>query len=161
MRIRTGRTGDLGWMLHRQAVVYAEEFGYHPVFEAYVARGIPAFLDNFDKARDGVWVAEDQAGQPLGFIGVQHDPEREGWAKLRWFLVEAEARGMGTGRRLMDEALGFVRKAGYKGVYLWTVDDLAAARRVYERAGFQLAYQDPHPCAWAPWGHEQRWELVL
>jgi GNAT superfamily N-acetyltransferase len=159
VRLRRGRVGDLGWMFHRQAVVYHREFGYLPVFETYLAQGLAPFLEGFDPALDRVWVAE-RDGQALGFIAIQHDAQRKGWAKLRWFLVEREARGLGLGRRLMQAALRFARDAGYRGISLWTVDDLADARRVYERSGFVLAEQTDG-CAWAPWGREQRWELRL
>jgi GNAT superfamily N-acetyltransferase len=159
-RLRRGRVGDLGWMVHRQAVVYAQEFGYSQVFEAYLHEGAAVFLKGFDPARDRIWVAEAD-GKPVGFVAIQHDPDRRGWAKLRWFLVEDEARGHGVGARLMKAALAFSRKAGYKGVLLWTVDDLHAARALYEKAGFTLAFQDARPCGWAPWGREQRWELRL
>jgi DNA-binding MarR family transcriptional regulator/GNAT superfamily N-acetyltransferase len=159
-RIRRMRAGDLGWAFMRQAEIYRSEFGYAPVFETYVARGLPPFLDAFDARRDALWVAEVD-GERAGCIAIQHDPGRAGWAKLRWYFVEAHARGHGLGSRLLATSLGFARKAGYRGIYLWTVDDLAAARRQYEGAGFTLAHQDGAPCAWAPWGHEQRWELVL
>lgn len=167
VRLRTGRIGDLGWMVHRQAVVYAKEFGYSRHFESYLHEGAAVFLRGFDAARDRIWVAESASSGKgsgsavLGFVAIQHDPDRRGWAKLRWFLVEGRVRGRGVGSRLMKAALAFSRKAGYKGILLWTVDDLDAARALYEKAGFMLAFQDPKPCGWAPWGHEQRWELSL
>ncbi len=158
IRLRKGRIGDLGWAFHRQVVVYHQEFGYSQVFEAYFARGLAPFLDQFDAKRDRLWVAE-LAGAPVGFIAIQHDAKRPGWAKLRWYFVEKEARGLGVGRKLMAAALRFASEAGYRGVHLWTVDDLHAARRVYEANGFTLAHQAKEPCEWAPWGHEQHWEL--
>jgi GNAT superfamily N-acetyltransferase len=165
VRLRTGRVGDLGLMVHRQAVVYAREFGYSPLFETYLHEGAAVFLRKFDAARDRIWVAETR-GKPVGFVAIQHDPDRaQGadapWAKLRWFLVEDEARGKGIGLRLLRSAIAFGRKAGYRGILLWTVDDLHAARHLYEKVGFTLAFQDARPCPWAPWGHEQRWELAL
>jgi GNAT superfamily N-acetyltransferase len=159
VRIRTERVGDLGWTFHRQAVAYAEEFGYSRVFEAYVCRGLAPYLDDHDAARDRLWVAELD-GRAVGFVAVHHVDDRPGWAKLRWFLVEAEARGHGVGRRLMEAALRFCRKAGYEGVFLWTVDDLHAARALYERAGFRLV-QQTEGCPWKPGAHEQEWELAL
>jgi GNAT superfamily N-acetyltransferase len=166
-RIRPARVGDLGWMVHRQAVVYAREFGYSHLFETYLHEGAAVFLRNFDPRRDRVWIAESASSDRksvesmLGFVAIQHDPDRRGWAKLRWFLVEKEARGQGVGQRLLRAAIAFSCKAGHKGILLWTVDDLDAARALYQKAGFTLASQDPEPCAWAPWGHEQRWELPL
>jgi DNA-binding MarR family transcriptional regulator/GNAT superfamily N-acetyltransferase len=159
VRIRTERVGDLGWTFHRQAVVYAEEFGYSRVFETYVCRGLAPYLDGHDAARDRLWVAE-MDGRPVGFVAVHHVDDRPGWAKLRWFLVEREARGHGAGRRLLATALRFCRRAGYAGVFLWTVDDLHAARSLYEKAGFRLVQQTAD-CPWKPGAHEQEWELRL
>lgn len=159
MRIRKGRVGDLGWAFQRQAIVYTKEFGYSQEFEKYLARGLAPFLDNLDRSRDRLWIAQrDDAA--IGCIAIQHDADRPGWGKLRWFFVEKEARGLGVGRRLMTVALAFARRAGYDGIQLWTVDDLDAARRVYEAAGFHLA-ETTAGCVWAPWGKEQRWELRL
>ncbi len=160
VRLRPHRRGDVGWLLERHAEIYAKEFGYLPVFDTYVAASLVPFLERFDPKRDRLWVAES-GGRRVGCIAIQHDPKRRGWAKLRWFLLEPEARGQGLGRHLMATALRFSRRAGYRGVHLYTVDDLGDARRLYEAAGFALAWQDPKPCEWAPWGHEQRWELRL
>ncbi len=158
VKIRTHRAGDLGWMLERHAVLYAKEFHYLPIFETYVAASIVPFVEAFDPARDRMWIVE-RGGQRLGCIAIQHDPKRRGWAKLRWFLLEKDARGIGLGRKLMTAALRFAKQAGYTGVHLLTVDDLTDARRLYETNGFLLSWQDDKPCIWAPWGHEQTWDL--
>lgn len=160
VQIRVRQSGDLAWAVQRHATLYATEFGYAPLFEDYVLRSVSPFLEQFDAARDGFWVA-DQGGHRVGCIAIQHDVERPGWAQLRWYLVEPGARGQGVGKALLDQAIGFSRKAGYQGIWLRTVDDLHAARRHYERAGFQLVHTDAVPCPWAPWGHEQRWELAF
>ncbi len=155
--IRPHRIGDLGWSFERQAVLYHEEHRYSQVFETYVAKGLAPFLEHYEAARDGMWIAELEGGR-VGCIAIMHDDERPGWAKLRWYFVEKQARGQGVGAALMTTALAFSRRAGYEGVHLWTVDDLVDARRVYERSGFRLAEQK-EGCPWAAWGNEQRWEL--
>lgn len=152
--------GDLGWALQRHGELYRDEFRYLPVFEDYVTRTFAAFLERFDPARDGLWVAELD-GQRVGMVAIHHDPERPAWAKFRWFFVEKAARGHGVGSLLMRTALDFAKTVGYEGVWLWTVDDLAEARRHYEKVGFRLVHTEAEPCEWAPWGHEQRWELHL
>lgn len=160
LRIRPRQAGDIGWACMRQAELYQAEFRYKPVFEDYVVRSFAPFVERFDAAQDALWVAELD-GRRVGCVAIQHDATRPGWAQLRWYFVEADARGHGVGQALLDTALAFTRRAGYKAVWLWTVDDLAAARRQYERLGFKLVHTEREPCAWAPWSHEQRWELPL
>jgi GNAT superfamily N-acetyltransferase len=162
LRVRPRQAGDIGWACMRQAELYAKEFRYSQVFEDYVVRSFAPFLERFEARRDGLWVAELD-GRRVGCIAIQHDAEDQSGssAQLRWFFVESDARGHGVGRALLDQAIAFCHKAGYGSIWLWTVDDLAAARRQYERAGFRLVHTEREPCAWAPWGHEQRWELKL
>ncbi len=157
--VRKQRVGDLGWILHRQSVVYKTEFRYKDSFETYLCEGLAPYARNYNPSKDRLWVAE-AGGRPLGFLAIHHVDDRPRWAKLRWFLVERDARGRGVGARLLSTAVAFCRKAGYDGIFLWTVSDLDPARRLYERAGFLLA-EEKDDCEWAPWAREQRWELRL
>lgn len=158
--LRTHQMGDLGWAIQRHAELYRDEFGYLPVFEEYVVQTFASFVKHFDAKQDRMWVAE-RDGQRVGMVAIHHDVDQPGWAKFRWFFVEKTARGHGVGSLLMRTALEFARSAGYLGVWLWTVDDLVEARKQYEKAGFRLVHTQAEMCEWAPWGREQRWDLVL
>ncbi|HXX72193.1 MAG TPA: helix-turn-helix domain-containing GNAT family N-acetyltransferase [Candidatus Acidoferrales bacterium] len=157
--IREQKPGDLGWVFQRHSIIYAEEQSYSPLFEAYVCEGLWPFLKAYDRSKDRLWIGEI-SGRPAGSIAIHHVSSRVGWAKLRWFFVERDARGRGLGSKLLDTAVRFCRKVGYRGTFLWTVSDLEQARRLYERIGFRLV-EESNGCAWAPWAHEQRWELRL
>jgi len=134
--------GDLGWVLQRHGTRYAAEFGWDASFEAVCARIIAEYPTKRDAAPDRTqgWIAEVD-GVPAG--SVYCVPESETTARLRLLLVEPWARGLGLGGRLVGECLRFAREAGYADITLWTYNRLAAARRIYQAAGFTLASEEP------------------
>jgi GNAT superfamily N-acetyltransferase len=155
--IRPQRAGDLGWVLQRHAVIYKVEFGYSNLFEAYVCEGLANFVTNYNPKTDGLWIGE-AASRRTGSVAVQHVSNPPHWAQLRWFLVEKHARREGLGSRLLTTAIAFCKKARYEGVFLWTVNDLIAARNIYQKFGFTLV-REKQSCPWALWAREERWEL--
>ena len=157
--LRDHRIGDMGWIVHRQAVLYFEEFGWNAEYEALISRIVADFLDHFDPAAERCWVAE-RGEAILGSVFVVRHPERPSVARLRLLYVEPAARGTGLGRRLVSECTRFARDAGYHTLTLWTNNVLLAARRLYEAEGYRMVQEEAHH----RFGKDlvgQTWELSL
>jgi GNAT superfamily N-acetyltransferase len=140
--LRPHRVGDIGWVVHRHGLIYAEQYGWDLTFEALVARVAADFIDQFDSARDCCWIAE-QDGATLGaaFVVKTDDPKV---AKLRLVYVEPSAQGQGVGRLLVERCMSFARDAGYGRMVLWTNDVLLPARTLYQKLGFAMTDAKPY-----------------
>jgi DNA-binding MarR family transcriptional regulator/GNAT superfamily N-acetyltransferase len=155
--VRTHRPGDLGWVVHRHGVLYAQEYGYDETFEALVAEIVAKFIQNYDAKRERCWIAEHE-GEIAGSVFLV--AESNSVAKLRLLLVEPSARGLGIGARLVSECVRFARRAGYQKIVLWTQSELDAARHVYRKAGFSVIEEKQH----RSFGKDltaETWELLL
>ncbi|PMR76497.1 bifunctional helix-turn-helix transcriptional regulator/GNAT family N-acetyltransferase [Billgrantia endophytica] len=139
--LRDPQPGDMGWIVHRQAVLYAQEYGWNTEYEALIAEIVARYLRDFDSRWERCWIAEKH-GSVVGSVFVVR--EDEATAKLRLLYVDPCARGLGVGSRLVDECLRFARQVGYRKMVLWTNSVLTDARRIYERAGFELVEEEPH-----------------
>ncbi|WP_026615797.1 bifunctional helix-turn-helix transcriptional regulator/GNAT family N-acetyltransferase [Ensifer aridi] len=155
--LRSHRIGDIGWVVQRQAVLYAEEYGWDITYEALAAEIGAAFIRNFREGRDFCWIAELD-GAPVGAVFLVH--ENDETARLRLLHVERAARGLGIGKRLVDACIEQARASGYRRVVLWTNDVLASARAIYERAGFRLVAEERH-LSFGKHLVGQTWELAL
>jgi DNA-binding MarR family transcriptional regulator/GNAT superfamily N-acetyltransferase len=139
--IRLYQPGDLGWIIHRQTRLYTQEFGWDGSFEAMLAEIAARFIATVQPSKEACWVAE-RAGEILGSVMlVEHSP---GVAQLRILYVEAFARGLGLGARLVETCDDFARAAGYSKIILWTNSILLPARRLYEAAGYRLIESEAH-----------------
>jgi DNA-binding MarR family transcriptional regulator/GNAT superfamily N-acetyltransferase len=157
--LRPHQPGDMGWIVHRQAVIYAQEYGWNDEYEAVITRIASDFLTHFDPKRERCWIAERE-GEIVGSVFAVKDPDRDGVAKLRLLYVEPSTRGLGIGTRLVQEVTRFARQAGYHTLTLWTNSVLVSARRIYEAEGYHLVSEEPHHS----FGHDlvaQVWEKGL
>ena len=155
--LREHRAGDMGWIVSRQGALYAEEYDWTTEYEALAAEIVAQFLKHFDPTRERCWIAERNAA-PVGAVIIVKQSNTV--AQLRLLHVERVARGLGIGKRLVDECIRFSRAAGYRKITLWTQANLLAARHLYKTAGFTCAGQEPHH----RFGQDlvaETWELAL
>lgn len=141
-RLRSLVPGDPGWVIRRQAVLYAQEYGWDWTYEALISQILGGYAFDFDASKEDGWIAE-RAGQVVGSTFLMKG-DAPGVAKLRLLYVEPHVRGMGLGRRLVETCIARARELGYRRLTLWTNDVLTAARRIYETAGFRLTTVSAH-----------------
>jgi len=155
--LRAHRPGDMGWVIGAHGRLYAEEFGWDERFEALVAGIAKDFIERLNPRLERCWIAE-AGGEPVGCVFVVR--KSKSVAKLRLLIVEPRARGIGLGRRLVEECIAFARAKGYRKLVLWTQSNLVAARTIYRKCGFVKRKEEKH----AEFGIKltgEYWELRL
>lgn len=156
-QLRKYQPGDIDWVVYRHGVLYEREYGWGIRFETLVADVAAWFLKHNDPSCERCWIAVRDDSR-LGCVMLVREDVHT--ARLRFLLVEPEARGFGVGRRLIRECTQFARQAGYHRIVLWTNSNLLAARRLYEQEGYQLIRSEAHEL----FGENlvgETWELIL
>jgi DNA-binding MarR family transcriptional regulator/N-acetylglutamate synthase-like GNAT family acetyltransferase len=156
--LRPPLPGEYGWVVARHGALYAREYGFDTTFEALVAQIVAGFAQQHDPVRERAWIAALD-GDPVGSVFCVD--AGDGVAKLRLLIVEPAARGRHVGRQLVDECIRFARAVGYRELTLWTQSQLEAARRIYTRAGFELAETERATTQFGVRSASETWRLVL
>ncbi len=151
--------GAIGRIVEMHGTYYAEHWNLGLFFEAKVATEIATFLQDFDQAKDGLWLAL-QDGQIVGAVVIVGHNAEEQSARLRWFILDPKVQGQGVGNRLMSEAMSFCEKLHVKRVYLTTFAGLDAARHLYEKWGFYLC-EEGEDAHWGSVLTEQMFERIM
>lgn len=155
--LRSPEPGDFGWVVQSNGTLYAQEYGWDEKYEALVAEIVADFIKNLDPKKERCWIAEKD-GENVGSVFLVKESDEV--ARLRLLIVDPKARGLGIGKRLVDECTRFARRAGYKKITLWTNSVLLAARSIYQKAGYELAKSESHQS----FGHDlvgETWVLTL
>jgi GNAT superfamily N-acetyltransferase len=137
--LRDPQPGDMGTVMQQQTALYTREYGWNSEFEVLVAEVVAKYLRDYDPTCERCWIAEKD-GKVIGSVFIVRQDETT--AKLRMLYVDASARGLGIGSRLVEECLRFARQIGYKHMTLWTTSNLTAARKIYQQAGFELVEEE-------------------
>lgn len=154
---RPFRSGDLEYVISRHKTLYYAERRLSQVFFDYVEEIVRGFAEHFNSEKEFLQITE-RNGVPAGSIAIR-DGGEEG-AQLRFFMLEPELRQRGYGNQMIEQALDFCRKKGYRKIFLLTITDQVVARHIYESHGFHKTG------SWekSEWGEgvvEERWERDL
>ena len=152
----TLKPGDIGTIVQLHGTIYAQEYGFDPTVEAYIAGPLSEFVLSAS-SRGRLWIA-DRDDQIVGCIGIVDVSPIT--AQLRWFLIVPSARGTGLGKQLLSEAITFCKESGYRNIILWTISALKAAAHLYQAAGFRKVEEKPGR-RWGVDVVEEKYELVL
>ncbi len=131
-------TGTIGAVVAMLATRIDRQFHFGPAFETRIATDLAEFITRIDAEQNQIWRAE-ASGRIVGSISIDGQDLGNELAHLRWFVVDANFRGSGVGRDLLEQALYFCDRNRFREIHLWTLQGLDAARVLYERQGFVLA----------------------
>ena len=153
-----GSAGDVNELVRVNGEVFEREYALSPSFAGDMALQLAELRrSGWPGEREGLWVAELE-GQVVG--GVTLKDKGGGLARLGDLALQPEARGTGTGRRLVESVLEAARAAGYERVELMTFSALTDARELYRRVGFEITSSE-HTVRWGREMDWERWELAL
>ena len=160
--LREPEPGDLGWMVQRHGELYGEEYGWRGGFEGMCAGVVSDFVKTFDPKLEKCWIAEVDGRRAGCVMLVKDDPKakKADVARIRLLLLEPFARGMGLGRKLVEECIAFSRDRSYRRVTLWTHKELTAARVIYAKLGFVKTGEESHD-DWQGKATSEFWDLNL
>ncbi|TGK39810.1 GNAT family N-acetyltransferase [Leptospira andrefontaineae] len=146
--------GDLGYIIHRQAVLYRDQYKFNDSFEEYLILGMSEYLKHrteFDK----IWIAESN-GIIAGAIAIIHSEKKI--SQIRWFYTEPKFRNLGIGKKLLTLAVNYA-KSEKVPIFLWTLNNLDAARNLYKQFGFTLSESKSNQI-WKKGLVEEKWEKL-
>ena len=149
--------GDLGWAVQRHGQAFLQEYDWDQSYEAEVAARVAGFQGLRDPEREQCWIAELD-GERAGCVLVSERSDTV--AVLELLLVDPPARGQGIGSRLVEQAVGFSRKAGFRKMALQASTVLSAAKHLFRKAGFNPVRKE-HCQAFGYYLTMETWELVL
>jgi ribosomal protein S18 acetylase RimI-like enzyme len=107
------------------------------------SRKTAAIADDCRAQPDGVFVAEDSAGQVVGYVTTRrNEANRIGW--IPNLAVDPSHQGRGLGRLLLEHALDHFRRSGMEVARIETLEQNPVGKRLYPSLGFKEVARQVH-----------------
>jgi ribosomal protein S18 acetylase RimI-like enzyme len=152
------RDGDAGEIVELHRRVYVPEYERNEAFLAAVAASVQsAVTAGWPHDRGAVWLLDRDAGLS-GSLALTD--EGGGLGHVRWVVFAPELRGLGLGRRVVEEMVREARSLGLRKLELETFGALTTAAHLYRSAGFRVRWERPRD-DWGPPIVYQHYELEL
>jgi GNAT superfamily N-acetyltransferase len=101
---------------------------------AYSDSDLSRIAETYGGPKDSFFVVEED-GEIVGTVGVKGETEAD--ALLRRLFVDVKHRSRGYGSALVDTAIDFCRKKGYKRVFFRCTDRMSNAMKLCMKKGFR------------------------
>lgn len=99
-----------------------------------LANSLAPTLDGFEPPR-GIFMVMRLDGNPVGCGGFKQEVPDAAYLKRMW--IAPEARGLGLGRRLLQQLEERARALGYRRMLLETEKSLSEAQQLYRSSGYR------------------------
>lgn len=120
------------------------EYGANHEGTAWADENLSRFSQIYNRDGYRYWVAEDEDGDIVGGVGIGGFDGYPSVCELQKMYCLPSARGTGLGHRLITVALEYARHY-YSVCFLETLENMSAARRFYEKHGFERTYKQIVP----------------
>jgi len=127
---------------------YAESLGVDLTFQNF-QKEVASFPGKYASSQGGALLlaevtgtdsnnndANSDANRLIGCVGLRYNTPA--WCEMKRLYVIPEARGTGTGEKLVAAIIQQAKNTGYKGIRLDTLPDMVAAQKLYRRFGFEI-----------------------
>ena len=115
-----------------------EEFGANHPGTVYFDPTTDALYELFSTTPGSVYFVAEKNGDLVGGGGIFPSPGLPpDMCELVKMYLLPEVRGIGLGRRIIEQCIQFAEETGYRNIYIETMPELNKAMKTYEKFGFR------------------------
>jgi putative acetyltransferase len=115
-----------------------EEFGANHPGTVYYDASTDALYELFQDTPRSIYFIAEKNGEVVGGGGIFPSPglPNDTCELVKMYLMP-QVRGIGLGRKIIQQCVAYAKETGYKNIYLETMPELNLALKAYEKLGFE------------------------